>query len=183
MATTPELLRIGELSNRVGVSPELLRAWERRYGLLRPARSAGGLRLYSPADADRVALMQQHLAQGMAAAEAAGLAARDAADDEAARTAFRPEAIRSELAEALDAFDETRAQAILDRLLAVATVETLLSEVLVPYLQSSASDGSAARHRSPKNTLRPACCRTAARSRPRVGPRGRPRCGPGLPPG
>ena len=31
-------LRIGELSRRVGVSPELLRAWERRYGLLHPAR-------------------------------------------------------------------------------------------------------------------------------------------------
>jgi DNA-binding transcriptional MerR regulator len=43
-------LRIGELSRRVGVSPELLRAWERRYGLLRPTRSRGGFRLYSTAD-------------------------------------------------------------------------------------------------------------------------------------
>jgi MerR family transcriptional regulator, light-induced transcriptional regulator len=135
MAATPELLRIGELSNRVGVSPELLRAWERRYGLLSPARSAGGLRLYSPADVERVTLMQQHLAQGIAAAEAAELAVREAVDEEAARTAFRPEAIRDELAAALDAFDEPRAQAILDRLLALATVETLLSEVIVPYLQ------------------------------------------------
>ena len=135
MAATPELLRIGELSKRVGVSPELLRAWERRYGLLRPARSAGGLRLYSPADIERVALMQQHLAQGMAAAEAAALAVRDGTDEEAARIAYRPGAIRSELAEALDAFDEPRAQAIIDRLLAVTTVETLLSDVLVPYLQ------------------------------------------------
>ena len=42
------LLRIGELSKRTGVSAELLRAWERRYELLRPTRSAGGLRLYSP---------------------------------------------------------------------------------------------------------------------------------------
>ncbi len=33
-------LRIGELSKRSGVSPELLRAWERRYGLLRPTRSS-----------------------------------------------------------------------------------------------------------------------------------------------
>ena len=32
----PGLLRIGELSRRSGVSPELLRAWERRYQLLRP---------------------------------------------------------------------------------------------------------------------------------------------------
>ena len=135
MANTGEVLRIGELSKRAGVSPELLRAWERRYGLLRPARSAGGLRLYSPADVERVALMQQHLAEGMAAAEAAALAVRDAVDEEAARTAPRPAAIRDELAAALDAFDEPRAQAILDRLLALATVETLLAEVVVPYLQ------------------------------------------------
>jgi MerR family transcriptional regulator, light-induced transcriptional regulator len=135
MANTGEVLRIGELSKRAGVSPELLRAWERRYGLLRPARSAGGLRLYSPADVERVALMQQHLAEGMAAAEAAALAVRDAVEEEAARTAPRPAAIRDELAAALDAFDEPRAQAILDRLLALATVETLLAEVVVPYLQ------------------------------------------------
>ena len=135
MANTDEVLRIGELSKRAGVSPELLRAWEHRYGLLRPARSAGGLRLYSSADVERVALMQQHLAEGMAAAEAAALAVRDRVDEEAARTALRPAAIRDELASALDAFDEPRAQAILDRLLAVATVETLLAEVVVPYLQ------------------------------------------------
>ena len=134
MSNTGEVLRIGELSKRAGVSPELLRAWEHRYGLLRPARSAGGLRLYSPTDVERVTLMQQHLAQGMAAAEAAARALRDAADEEAARAAFRPEAVRSELAEALDAFDEPRAQAVLDRLLAVTTMDTLLSEVIVPYL-------------------------------------------------
>ena len=39
-------LRIGELSRRVGVSTELLRAWERRYNLLSPTRTAGGFRLY-----------------------------------------------------------------------------------------------------------------------------------------
>lgn len=135
MASAGEVLRIGELSKRVGASPELLRAWERRYGLLRPARSPGGLRLYSPADVKRVSLMQQHLAAGMAAAEAAALARRDAADGEVARSALGPAAMREELAEALDAFDEPRAQTIVDRLLALATVEALLSEVIIPYLR------------------------------------------------
>jgi DNA-binding transcriptional MerR regulator len=135
MASAGEVLRIGEVSKRVGASPELLRAWERRYGLLRPARSAGGLRLYSPADVKRVSLMQQHLAAGMAAAEAAALALRDAADGEVARTAPGPAALRDELAQALDAFDEPRAQAIVDRLLALTTVEALLSEVIIPYLR------------------------------------------------
>jgi MerR family transcriptional regulator, light-induced transcriptional regulator len=136
MAATDEVLRIGELSKRVGVSPELLRAWERRYGLLRPARSGGGLRLYSPADVERVVVMQRHLAAGLAAAEAAALALREAVDEGgAAGTALDPAAIREELSEALDRFDEPRAQAILDRLLGLATVDALLSEVVVPYLQ------------------------------------------------
>jgi MerR family transcriptional regulator, light-induced transcriptional regulator len=41
---------------------------------------------------------------------------------------------RDELALALDSFDEPRAQALFDRLLAVATVDTVLSEVVLPYL-------------------------------------------------
>ncbi|HJY97818.1 MAG TPA: MerR family transcriptional regulator, partial [Streptosporangiaceae bacterium] len=65
------LLRIGELSRRLGVSDHVLRAWEGRYGLLQPVRSAGGFRLYSEADALRVRRMQAHLADGLSAAEAA----------------------------------------------------------------------------------------------------------------
>ena len=71
---TPEgspVLRIGELSRRLGVSDHVLRAWESRYGLLQPVRSAGGFRLYSEADAGRVRRMQAHLARGLSAAEAA----------------------------------------------------------------------------------------------------------------
>jgi MerR family transcriptional regulator, light-induced transcriptional regulator len=127
-------LRIGELSKRSGVSPELLRAWERRYGLLRPMRSAGGLRLYSPADVERVRLMRRHLAEGLAAAEAAALALRAGLGDETAPIALRPTEVRDDLVDALDRFDEPRAQAILDRLLAVATIDMLLSEVVLPYL-------------------------------------------------
>ncbi|MCW3015046.1 MAG: MerR family DNA-binding transcriptional regulator [Solirubrobacterales bacterium] len=127
-------LRIGELSKRAGVSPELLRAWERRYGLMQPTRSAGGLRLYSPADVERVRLMRQHLAEGLAAAEAAALASRAVAGEEAGPLTLRPNAARDDLADALDRFDEPRAQEVLDRLLAVATFETLVGEVVLPYL-------------------------------------------------
>ena len=67
----PAVLRIGELSRRLGVSDHVLRAWESRYGLLQPVRSAGGFRLYSEADAGRVRRMQAHLADGLSAAEAA----------------------------------------------------------------------------------------------------------------
>jgi MerR family transcriptional regulator, light-induced transcriptional regulator len=129
------VLRIGELSRRTGVSPELLRAWERRYGLLRPTRTPTGLRLYSDGDVDRVRVMREHLGRGLAAAEAAALAARDDASGAApGAPAVSLPALRRELAEALDRFDEPRAQAVLDRLLTAATVDTLLGEVVLPYL-------------------------------------------------
>ena len=53
-------LRIGELSRRVGVTPDVLRAWERRYGLLRPRRSRAGQRLYTSSDETRVRQMLGH---------------------------------------------------------------------------------------------------------------------------
>jgi DNA-binding transcriptional MerR regulator len=125
------LIRIGELSRRSGVSPELLRAWERRYGLLHPTRSAGGLRLYSSDDLERVRTMQAHLAEGLGAAEAAALASRSVAE---AVGAPAPASARRELDAALTAFDEPRAQAAFDRLLGATSLDSILSEVVVPYL-------------------------------------------------
>ena len=123
MGTEPGdgLLRIGELSRRVGVSDHVLRAWERRYGLLKPVRSAGGFRLYSEADEGRVRRMQAHLAGGLSAAEAA----RAALGEDGAGA----------LALALDELDEPAAQAVFDRLLSDFTVETVLRDVVMPYLQ------------------------------------------------
>lgn len=127
----PAVLRIGELSRRSGVSPELLRAWERRYGLLRPTRSPGGLRLYSLDDLERVRLMQHHLARGLAAAEAAALASEQPVSSDTGTSL--PDAGR-DLDEALTAFDEGRAHAVLDALLATATIDTVLTHVVLPYL-------------------------------------------------
>ena len=79
--------------------------------------------------------MREHLDDGLAAAEAAALALRADADEPAASAALSPAAMREDLADALDHFDEPRAQAILDRVLAAVTVDTLLSEVVLPYLR------------------------------------------------
>jgi DNA-binding transcriptional MerR regulator len=128
---TAGALRIGELSRRSGVSPELLRAWERRYGLLQPTRSAGGLRLYSPGDLARVQAMQHHLADGFAAAEAAVLASRTPGrNDESIATP----AAKDELAAALASFDDADAHAVFDDLLARLSIDSLLRDVIVPYL-------------------------------------------------
>lgn len=129
------VLRIGELSKRSGVSPELLRAWERRYGLLNPTRSSGGLRLYSLDDLERVRLMRQHLDGGLAAAEAAALVSRAPVSEKVDAAVAEPARAQTELAAALDAFDEPAAQAVIDRQLATTTLDAFLSEVVLPYLR------------------------------------------------
>jgi DNA-binding transcriptional MerR regulator len=122
------LLRIGELSRRVGVSEHVLRAWENRYGLLKPARSEGGYRLYSADDQSRVRRMQVHLAGGLAAAQAAqAVLAGESPRVDVAESA-------AALRRALDDLDEPEAQGILDRLLTELTVQSVLRDVVVPYL-------------------------------------------------
>jgi methanogenic corrinoid protein MtbC1 len=126
-----KLLRIGELSRRVGVPVESLRAWERRYGLLAPSRTPGGFRLYGEDDVARVLAMRAHLGDGLSAAEAARLAL---AEEVAETAAPAPVADARGLEAALDRFDEAAAQRALDRLLATLTLDVVLRDVLMPYL-------------------------------------------------
>jgi DNA-binding transcriptional MerR regulator len=125
-------LRIGELSRRVGVSPELLRAWEVRYGLLEPTRSPGGFRLYSDEDEERIRRMRTYQDQGLSAAEAARLALEGAGEERAATSVAAPDP--SFLGDALERFDEPAAQASFDRALADLSLDTLLRDLLMPYL-------------------------------------------------
>jgi DNA-binding transcriptional MerR regulator len=178
----PGYLRIGELARRTGASPELLRAWERRYGLLRPTRSQGGFRLYTAADEERIRRMREYLARGVAAAEAARLAvdAETPAPGADATTPTVPapettptvpapettaaappllQAAARELAGALDRFDEEQAHAVLDRLLAAYRIETILRELLIPYLHDlgqrwARGDVSVAQEHFASNLLR-----------------------------
>jgi DNA-binding transcriptional MerR regulator len=97
--------RICALSERVGVSPDLLRAWAHRYGLLQPTRSDGGFRLYSSADAQRVRTMRRHLDAGVSAAQAARLALAETCEDETMSSSV-PTALPGQPRAALDRFDE-----------------------------------------------------------------------------
>lgn len=129
---TQTYLRIGELARRAGVTPELLRAWERRYGLLHPQRTAGGFRLYGDDDLARITAMRAGLDQGLSAAEAA----RHVLENP---KALGPEPVPAEaitrLRTALDGFDDAGAQAALDRLLATLSLEAVISEVMLPTLR------------------------------------------------
>lgn len=49
-----QLVKIGSVSRQTAVSVSTLRLWEDQYGLLSPLRTAGGTRLYSASDLERV---------------------------------------------------------------------------------------------------------------------------------
>ena len=129
---SPELVRIGELSRRTGVSPELLRAWELRYGLLEPSRTVGRFRLYSEADIARVRRMRANLDAGLSASEAARvtLAERPPVDSPGLGDAA------GDLARSLESYDDVGAQAALDSLLATFSLDIVVRDVLVPYLHA-----------------------------------------------
>src|SRR4029450_6094596 len=128
-------LRIGELAKRTGVSPELLRAWEQRYGLLQPTRTPGGFRLYSAADEARIRRMQSLVSGGLAAAQAARLIlSGEAAPHTASASTTILDEEAANLTASLDRLDDQAASAALDRLSSAYTVETVLQDVVLPYL-------------------------------------------------
>jgi DNA-binding transcriptional MerR regulator len=133
-----EWITIGELARRSGLSPDLLRAWERRYGLLKPRRTAANRRLYSRADETRVRLMQRHLAAGTPAAQAAELVGATRLTVAAGRTGavedHEVRAAHAELREALDRFRESPAQRVLERLLGAHSRLAVIRDVVLPYL-------------------------------------------------
>jgi DNA-binding transcriptional MerR regulator len=96
----PATMPIGEVARRTGVSVPTLRAWERRYGLLLPVRTAGGHRRYSDEDVQRVLAVLELTGQGWAV----GAAARRVAGRRSAASPARPpvDELRDRLWSALD---------------------------------------------------------------------------------
>jgi len=131
MSDLEDRWRIKEFAAIVGVPEATLRAWERRYDLLRPERSSGGFRLYSRADERRIRSMQAHMARGIAAAQAATLAASEPAIEVVARA--EPGALIDALIAAVDAFEATRFDRLLDAAFAHGHL-TGVRDVVLPVL-------------------------------------------------
>ena len=72
---------IREAAGRAGVSSELLRAWERRYGIVTPQRTAAGYRLYDEASIARIRAMRSLVDEGWTPSAAAA-SLKGLSDDE-----------------------------------------------------------------------------------------------------
>jgi DNA-binding transcriptional MerR regulator len=123
-------VRVGELARRVGVAPETLRAWERRYGVLRPQRTEAGYRVYGIADVARARRMRELIESGWAAGEAAG-AVNETPEPEAPGGTGASD----ELLSALLGFDATAGHAAFDRVLGSRSLDTALSDVVLTTLR------------------------------------------------
>ena len=55
---------IGDVAERCGINPVTLRAWQRRYGLLKPQRSEGGHRLFDEEDIQRIEEIKRWISNG-----------------------------------------------------------------------------------------------------------------------
>jgi DNA-binding transcriptional MerR regulator len=56
---------IGEVAERCGINPVTLRAWQRRYGLLKPQRSEGGHRQFDEEDVQRIEEIKRWIDRGV----------------------------------------------------------------------------------------------------------------------
>lgn len=125
----PAGLNIAALARRTGVAPDTLRKWERRYGILRPARTAGGQRRYSHRDIARVEWLRARLDEGYRIGEAASLLGEVPA--EPSRT---PQEHLSRILDALARGDPTEIGAMLDQAFVLDDLDRTLAAVVRPLL-------------------------------------------------
>jgi methanogenic corrinoid protein MtbC1 len=101
---------------RTGLTADVLRAWERRYGAVRPERSPGGQRLYSEHDVERLTLLRRATLAGHSIAEVARLdtAALETLfeEPEPAPTGASPEAVDALVAIAIAATERLDGPAV-----------------------------------------------------------------------
>lgn len=143
---------IKEAAARTGLSVSVIRAWERRYGVVRPARTRSGYRLYDDASLERLRAMRRLVEDGWLPSEAARAIAaqeteparRASSDAETAdgstavehpsSTAIERE--RDSLVErfvrAAAAHDEEAVEAILDEIGVRGRFEAVVDDYLLP---------------------------------------------------
>ena len=112
-------IRTNAAAELLGVSPNTLRSWERRFGYPSPRRTAGGHRQYelSELEALRRALLETHnISSAIQVARQRGEGPSSAA----------------RLVDAFDRFDETTADRVMEESLAVRSVERTVEDLLHP---------------------------------------------------
>ena len=128
------------VADRTGISTHVLRAWERRYGVVSPKRTDGGQRFYSDADIHRLSLLLKASLSGRSVGQLALLPTEELAlivAEDAALGLARPTESASHLALALSSVRDLqpgRLQALLKRALLSLGTSAFLDDLLTPLL-------------------------------------------------
>jgi DNA-binding transcriptional MerR regulator/methylmalonyl-CoA mutase cobalamin-binding subunit len=133
---------IKEASTRTGISVAVLRAWERRYGVVVPRRTARGYRLYDDAAIERLRAMQRLVRDGWSPSAAAGHLEGLSPEAAAAltRASSRPThgtgetALAQRFVEAAANRDGAAVEATLDEMLAQSSFESAMDGQVMPAL-------------------------------------------------
>lgn len=132
-ADTP-LYPIREVSRLTGVNSVTLRAWERRYGLIRPRRTPKGHRLYARDDIERIERVLQWLNRGVPVSQVRELLEQPETVEAPAPSAGDWPSQRQQLVAAVEALDLHRLEALFNQSLALYPVTTCLQELWQPVV-------------------------------------------------
>ncbi|KTC04219.1 MULTISPECIES: MerR family transcriptional regulator [Pseudomonas syringae group] len=125
-------LPIREVARQTGVNAVTLRAWERRYGLIVPHRTAKGHRLYSDEHVQRVMKILTWLNRGVSVSQVKGLI------DDNRQDALPPtndwDALRQTLLVAIGELAERRVDDVFNQAMSLYPPRTLCEQLLLPLL-------------------------------------------------
>lgn len=128
------MYNISAVSSLTGVNPITLRAWERRYGLIKPTRTPKGHRLYSEQDISTINQVVKLLEQGIAASQVGHyLNQQGTAPTEAANPW---QLYQERMHQAVINFDEPALEKIYNEAMALYPVSLVTRELLVPLLRT-----------------------------------------------
>ena len=132
---------IKEAAQRTGVSVALLRAWERRYGIVAPLRTEAGYRIYDDAAIGRIRAMRALVSDGWSPRQAAAhITSTQAKDAPLAAVAARPIDPRPPthpsrgLVEAAARINAPAIERALDEIFAMGSFERVVDDHLYPAL-------------------------------------------------
>ncbi|MGL5668901.1 MAG: MerR family transcriptional regulator [Shewanella sp.] len=133
-----ELLPIGEVSLLTGVNAVTLRAWQRRFGLVIPARTPKGHRLYTPENIQQIHEINAWLAKGVAISKVKPLLMSSALATEADSTALQEGDLWQEqiigLNGALFELDQQKLHQILDEALGLYPFQLVKQKLLQAWM-------------------------------------------------
>lgn len=134
----PDLFPIRTLAQLTGVNPVTLRAWERRYGVLKPKRTPKGHRLYSRDDVELVHRILALQARGVSIGQVGEVLDRVAVEPEAALGGGPEDAwarARARIVGAITRFDEDEVETTYNECLAMYPTDVVNARLIVPLLR------------------------------------------------